>query len=167
MIACPFAVEVLMIKQTTGVPVRSGTNYAAIDLGPLERLDEYELEVPVLKRSVKGKLLIRELLQMSGMQMSMNKLRPGAAVPFYHQHRENEEAYIFIGGRGQMQIDGDTFEVSEGSIVRVSTEGSRTLRNTSDGPLYYICVQARQGSLNIDTFADGIPSKDPVVWPEL
>lgn len=99
------------------------------------------------------------------MQISMNKLPAGAAVPFYHQHKENEEAYIFIGGKGQMQIDGDTFDVEEGAIVRVSPNGSRSLRNNSNADLYYICVQARDGSLNLETFEDGIKSDKPVEWP--
>lgn len=153
------------IIQSADVDVRTGKHYSAVNLGPLAELDNYKLEVPALKREVRGKLFIKEMLAFTGMQVSMNKLPAGAAVPFYHQHKENEEAYIFIGGEGQMQIDGETFPVKEGSIVRIDTEGSRTLRNTGNEPLYYICVQAKQGSLNIDTFEDGIRSDAPVVWP--
>jgi mannose-6-phosphate isomerase-like protein (cupin superfamily) len=153
------------IKQDVSSPVRTGANFSAIDLGPLDKLDTYKLEVHALNREVRGKLFTRELLGFTGMQFSMNKLPGGAAVPFYHQHKENEEAYIFIGGSGEMQIDGEVFPVKEGSIVRISTAGSRTLRNTSNEPLYFLCVQAREGSLNIDTFDDGIKSDAPVVWP--
>lgn len=154
-----------MIKQDIAQPVRTGTNFSAIDLGPLAKLDTYKLEVPALNREVRGKLFIRELLGMTGMQLSMNKLPGGISVPFYHAHKENEEAYIFVGGSGEMQIDGEVFPVKEGSIVRVSTKGVRVLRNTSNEPLYYVCVQAREGSLNIDTFEDGVRIDDPVKWP--
>ncbi len=87
-------------------------------------------------------------------------------MPFYHAHKENEETYIIVGGAGQMQVDGEVFDVKEGSIVRVSTPGMRAIRNTSNEPLYYICVQAREGSLNIDTVEDGIPGDKPVMWPD-
>jgi mannose-6-phosphate isomerase-like protein (cupin superfamily) len=154
-----------MIKQDVQRPVRAGANFSAIDLGPLAELDAYKLEVPAMKREVRGKLFIRELLSMTGMEVSMNKLPAGASIPFYHQHKENEEAYIFVGGSGQMQVDGDTFDVQEGSIVRVGTAGSRVLRNTSTEPLYYICVQARENSLNQATIEDGIKSDASVNWP--
>jgi mannose-6-phosphate isomerase-like protein (cupin superfamily) len=154
-----------MIKQEVNRPVRTGANFSAIDLGPLAELDGFKLEVPKMNREVRGKLFIRDLLSMTGMQISMTKLPGGAAVPFYHQHKENEEAYIFVGGSGEMQVDGETFEVKEGSIVRIGTAGSRVLRNTGKEPLYYICVQAKENSLNIDTFEDGVPSDKAVTWP--
>ncbi|MBX9940844.1 MAG: cupin domain-containing protein [Candidatus Obscuribacterales bacterium] len=153
------------VNQTADIRTRIGANFSAAYTGPLARLDDYKLELPALKRTVKGKLFIKQFLGLSGMQISMNKLPAGAAVPFYHQHRENEEAYIFLGGSGEMQIDGEVFAVEEGTIVRVSPAGSRTLRNISDSDLYYICVQAKDGSLNSETMEDGIKSADPVIWP--
>lgn len=155
-----------MITQTADVDVKTGKNFSAVSLGPLAQLDQYKLEVPALKREVRGKLFIKEMLAFTGMQVSFNKLPAGISVPFYHQHKENEEAYIFVGGEGQMQVDGETFPVKEGTIVRVSTEGSRCLRNNSSEPLYYLCVQARQDSLNIDTFEDGVRGDAPVSWPD-
>jgi mannose-6-phosphate isomerase-like protein (cupin superfamily) len=155
-----------MIKQDVTAPVRTGKNYSAVNIGRLGQLDEYELDIPTLKRKARGKLFIRDLLSLSSMQISMNKLPAGAAVPFLHRHRENEEVHIFIGGTGQMQIDGDILPVGEGSIVRISTTGNRGLRNTAQEPLFYICIQAREGSLNVDTFDDGIVDTEPVKWPQ-
>lgn len=155
------------ITQTVEAEVRTGKNFSAVNLGPMNELDQYRLHVPALNRDVRGKLFIKDVLAFTGMQVSFNKLPVGAGVPFYHQHKENEEAYIFIGGEGQMQIDGEVFPVKEGTIVRVNTDGSRSLRNTSGSePLYFLCIQARQNSLNIDTFEDSIRSEQPVVWPE-
>jgi mannose-6-phosphate isomerase-like protein (cupin superfamily) len=65
-----------------------------------------------------------------------------------------------------MQIDGQTFDVQEGSIVRVSPDGSRTIRNNSSADLYFICVQAKNGSVNCETFEDGIRSDSTVTWPD-
>lgn len=152
------------VLQDANVKTLTGINFAAIDVGPLAELDSYKLAVPAVNRKVRGKLFIKELLGLTGMQISMNKLPANAAVPFYHQHKENEESYIFIKGKGQMQIDGQQFDVQEGSIVRISTAGSRTLRNNSNEDLYFICIQAKENSLNIDTFEDGIKSDKEVVW---
>lgn len=154
------------VQQDANVKTVTGSNFTAIHTGPLSQLDSYKLEVPALNRTVRGKLFIKEFLGLTGMQISMNKLPAGAAVPFYHQHRENEECYIFVKGRGQMQIDGQVFDVEEGSIVRIATTGSRTLRNNSSEELNYICIQAKENSLNIDTFEDGIKSDQAVTWPE-
>lgn len=154
----------MTVIQEANVKTLKGTNFSAIDVGPLNELDSYQLEVPAVNRKVRGKLFIKELLGLTGMQISMNKLPANAFVPFYHQHKENEESYIFIKGSGQMQIDGQVFDVQEGSIVRISTAGSRTLRNNSSEDLYFICVQAKENSLNIDTFEDGIKSNEQVTW---
>ena len=156
----------MTVKQEVNVKTQKGENFEAAHVGKISHLDTYELHVPRLNRTVRGKLFIKELLGFTGMQISLNKLPAGAKVPFYHQHKENEEAYIFIKGKGQMQIDKDTFDVEEGSIVRVSTKGSRCLRNNSSEELQYICVQAKENSLNIDTFEDGIPGSEPVSWPD-
>lgn len=153
------------VKQDVNVKTQKGANFTAAHVGKMTDLDTFELHVPRLNRTVRGKLFIKETLGFTGMQISLNKLPAGASVPFYHQHKENEEAYIFIKGKGQMQIDKETIDVEEGSIVRVSTNGSRCLRNNSNEELQYICVQARENSLNHETFEDGIPGADPVEWP--
>jgi len=153
-----------MVVQEADVKTKTGTNFTAIHTGPFSELKSYKLEVPALNRTVRGKLFIKEFLGMTGMQISMNQLPPGAGVPFLHRHKENEEAYIIISGRGQMQVDGEVFDVEEGSIVRVATPGYRSLRNNSSADLHFLCIQAKENSLNIDTFEDGMRSEDPVVW---
>jgi mannose-6-phosphate isomerase-like protein (cupin superfamily) len=153
------------VTQVADVKTINGTDFCAAHTGSLDQLHTYKLELPSLKRTVSGKLFIKQFLGLTGMQISMNKLPAGVSVPFYHQHHANEEAYIFIGGHGQMQIDGQTFDVEEGTIVRVSPNGSRTIRNNSSADLYYICIQAKAGSLDAETFEDGIRSDSPVTWP--
>lgn len=153
------------VTQTADIRTQSGENFRVAHAGPLSELNSYKLEVPALKRTVSGKLFINQFLQLTGMEISMNQLPAGAGVPFYHQHKENEEVYVFIGGKGQMQIDGETFDVKEGSIVRVSPNGVRTLRNNSDADLFFLCVQAKDGSLNNANIEDGIKSDARVEWP--
>lgn len=155
-----------VIKQEADVKTQAGKNFSAVHAGPLSALDNYKLEIPAQNRTVRGKLFIKEFLAMTGMQISVNKLPAGGGVPFLHKHKENEEVYLFVKGRGQMQVDGEVFEVEEGSIVRVSTDGFRSIRNNSNAELQYICIQAKENSLTQHTFDDGVRAPEEVTWPD-
>ncbi|MBX6395422.1 MAG: cupin domain-containing protein [Alicyclobacillaceae bacterium] len=139
--------------------VKEGKNYSVAQVGKLEELDRYET------RS-KGKLFLKDALKLTGMEVSLNKLAPGEAVPFSHQHKNNEELYIFIKGTGQFQIDGEIIEVREGTVIRVAPEGVRAWRNHSTEDLYYIVIQAAAGSLQTWTGSDGIIVEKEVSWPQ-
>jgi len=153
------------VIQEANVKSQQGKNFSAVHAGPMAQLDNFKLEHPKMNRTISGKLFVRDLLKLSSMQFSMNKLPAGRGTPFLHQHKANEEAYIFVKGKGQMQVDGEYIDVEEGSIVRIATQGSRALRNNSSDDLYFIVVQAKEGSLGDDTFSDGVPAGDTVNWP--
>ena len=53
----------------------------------------------------------------AGLEMSLNVVRP-ARDPFLHRHRENDEVYVVVGGRGQFLVDGECIDVAEGSVLR-------------------------------------------------
>jgi mannose-6-phosphate isomerase-like protein (cupin superfamily) len=142
-----------------------GKNFSAVDLGPFSKLNDYKFVHPRAGR-VSGKVFTRDALKLTGMEVSMNKLPAGIAVPFSHQHKQNEELYIFVKGQGQMQIDGDIVEVREGTMVRIAPGGTRTWRSNSTEDLHYIVIQARENSLVQATFDDGIPSEQPPQWPD-
>jgi mannose-6-phosphate isomerase-like protein (cupin superfamily) len=141
-----------------------GKNFTAAHTGCSADLKQYSLKHPLRKTDVTGKLFLKDHLDLTSMQISLNKLPAGVSVPFYHAHKNNEEVYIFTGGKGQMQIDDQIFNVEEGSVVRVAPAGLRTWRNNSDEDLYYIVIQAKDGSLAGDTFDDGIPGEKAVTW---
>lgn len=61
---------------------------------------------------------------------------------------------MILSGAGKFQVDGDVFEVAEGSVIRVSTACDRNLKCTSSDPMTYICIQAREGSLGGYTMTD-------------
>jgi mannose-6-phosphate isomerase-like protein (cupin superfamily) len=147
--------------------LHKGKNFSVAHAGAFKDLHMYELVHPKLKRSVPGKLFLRDQLDMTGMQISLNKLPAGAAVPFFHKHAQNEELYVFVGGKGQMQIDDEVFEVSEGTCVRIATAGERTWRNNGTEDLYCIVIQAKENSLTQETFEDGVPSDRKVEWHEV
>ena len=78
----------------------------------------------------------------------------GEAVPFFHSHKDNEENYIILSGAGKFQINDTVFDIAEGSVVRVSTHCDRNLKCTSEQPMTYICIQAKEGSLGGYTATD-------------
>lgn len=145
----------------TVTTVKSGTHYSMIDTGPCNQWPDYTVELPGLK--IPGKLFVKDLLGLTGCEISINSMPPGGAMPVYHSHELNEEVYVFIQGQGQIQIDGDTLDVKEGSIVRIATGGERIWRNNSNDVLVYIIIQVKQGSLGQHSIHDAeIPDKEPV-----
>ncbi len=141
-------------------------NYSVANMGPWDKLDQYELEHPKLKRKVSGKTFLRDKLGLTSMELSLNKFPPGRAVPFLHRHRTHEELYLFVRGKGEIQIDGTTIPVTEGTCVRIAPDGARAVRNNSKEDLYYICIQAKDGSLaGATSIGDGLPVEGEVKWP--
>jgi mannose-6-phosphate isomerase-like protein (cupin superfamily) len=138
-----------------------GKNFTAFQAGSFADLHQYELKHPKYDKPVHGKLLLKAHLNLTGMQVSLNKFPAGRSIPFTHAHKENEELYLFVGGKGQMLVDGEIVDVSEGTCIRIATGGIRAVRNLSDEDLYYVCIQAKEKSLNQETFDDGIAGGAP------
>ncbi len=141
-----------------------GNNYTAYEGGARKDWPDHSIEFPGLGK-VSGKHFLKDIADFTGCEISINSLPAGAGMPFYHQHQENEEVYIFIQGKGQMQVDGEIIDVKEGSIVRIAPEGQRTWRNNSNEALLYIVVQMREKSLRQYGFGDGIVAEKKVAWP--
>jgi mannose-6-phosphate isomerase-like protein (cupin superfamily) len=66
-------------------------------------------------------------------------LPPGAAVTPHH-HREIEEIYYIVSGRGLMTVGDETREVEAGDAVYVPRGLRHTLRNTGSEPIKLILV---------------------------
>ncbi len=105
-------------------------------------------------RGFEGKQFVKEILDSTSCEISFGTLPTGTAVPFFHSHKENEEHYVVLSGSGRFQVDGETFDIAEGSVVRVSTNCARNLKCTSEVPMTYICIQAKENSLNNYTATD-------------
>lgn len=143
---------------------KSGENFAVVELGSFLELEQFTFEVPAANVKVEGKLFLKQILNLTGAEISLNKLAPGQPMLFYHKHHLNEEIYIFIRGNGEFQVDDQVFPVSEGTVVRVDCGGERCWRNNSDADLYYIVIQARAGSYIGHTLQDGVEVKKRVRW---
>ena len=110
-----------------------------------------------------GKVFCKDAIGTTSCEISFGSIAPGESIPFFHDHKENEEIYIFLSGAGRFQVDADVFDVASGSIVRVSTSHSRCIKNTSESLLVHICVQAKQDSLSQWVMNDAIITEVPSV----
>ena len=101
-----------------------------------------------------GKQFVKDATGATSCEISFGTLPTGVSVPFFHSHRENEENYIILSGAGKFQVNDDVFDIAEGSVVRVATNSDRNIKCTSEAPLVYICIQAKEGSLGGYTMTD-------------
>lgn len=101
-----------------------------------------------------GKQFVKDAAGATSCEVSFGTLPSGASVPFFHSHRANEENYIILTGAGRFQVDDEVFDVAEGSVIRVATGCDRNLKCTSAEPMCYICIQAKEGSLEGYTMTD-------------
>lgn len=147
-----------------GFEVKRGENFTVAELGKLSHLDRFSFKLPSRKLEVEGKLFINQLVNLTSCEISFNKLPTKTGIPFYHKHKQNEEIYLFIQGRGEFQIDGKVFPVNEGTAIRVDPDGERTLRNISEEDLIYIVIQARANSYEGHTIVDGVAVDKRVSW---
>ena len=105
-------------------------------------------------KGFEGKQFMKEATEATSCEISFGTLPTGASVPFFHSHKANEENYIILSGAGKFQVNDDVFEIGEGSVIRVSPGFDRNLKCTSAEPMIYICIQAKDGSLEGYTMTD-------------
>ena len=113
------------------------TNYKTTELGKIENLVNLE----------NGKAFLHDALELTSCEISVNTVPKGFKVPFNHRHKENEEIYIILKGKGIITVDETKINIQEGSVVKILPQASRTIENTGDGVFEFICIQAKQNSL--------------------
>ena len=143
--------------------IASAENFNAISVGKLNELGDYVLELgPDVK--IPGKVFGGAAINATGAEFSFQMFQPGTETGFLHTHKQHEELYFFLSGNGEFQVDGNVFPVSEGSVVRVSPNGRRSVRNNGTTPLVMLCVQYRGATFTADDAADGNILAEPVKW---
>ncbi len=135
--------------------IKENKNYSAVDLGSLDKLMEYSLIHKVNKQKIEGKVFLKEATNSTGTEISFNSLAPKTEQPYFHIHFKNEETYIILKGYGFFQVDGECFEIKEGSVIRVAPAGIRGIRNDSNETMIYMVVQSKENSLEEYTTDDG------------
>lgn len=146
--------------------ISSGTNHSAIYIGEFDQLMDHSFIHPKLKQEVRGKVFIGEILKTTGVEVSFQLLPPNTPIPFLHKHKAHEEIYIILKGSGQFQVDKHSFNVQEGSLIRIDPEGERTLRNNSDKPMVFMVIQSMARSLDQHLIYDGYRVKGEIHWEE-
>lgn len=135
--------------------IASNENVTAINVGSLDKINEYSLIHPKLGTELKGKLFVNKITGATGTEISFTTIDPHSEIGYFHLHNKDEETYIILSGSGFYQVDDDCFPIQPGSVIRVAPAGVRSLCNTSDEEMLYICVQAKAGSLEEHTTDDG------------
>ena len=143
--------------------IAAAKNFSAVNVGKLDELGDYLLELgPNVK--IPGKVFGGVAVGATGGEFSFQIFRPGTETGFLHTHKKHEELYFFLKGKGEFQVDGQIFPVSEGSIVRVAPDGKRSVRNNGEEPLIMLCVQYRGDTFTAEDAADGNILDTPVKW---
>lgn len=143
--------------------IELGANFSAISVGNLSELKDYELQLAP-NVTIPGKVFGGQALGATGGEFSFQIFQPGKETGFLHTHKCHEELYFFLSGKGDFQVDGKIFPVSEGCVVRVSPNGKRSVRNNGQEPLVMLCVQYRGATFTADDAADGVILQEPVEW---
>jgi quercetin dioxygenase-like cupin family protein len=96
----------------------------------------------------------RKHLDSEHLGVSLFRYGPGVRAPFGHSHREQEEAYVVIGGSGRVKLDDEVVELSRWDVIRVAPEVVRSFEGGPDG-LELIAVGADRPE-----GGDGVPAQD-------
>ncbi len=99
---------------------------------------------------------LHDQLSLTGAEISINNLPAGAGVPFVHSHKQNEEIYAVLSGKGKAVIDGETVELTEGDWLRVAPAAKRQFSAADDSAISFVCIQVKENSLEEYTMTDAI-----------
>ncbi len=99
---------------------------------------------------------LHDKLSLTGAEISINNLPAGAGVPFVHSHKQNEEIYAVLSGRGKAVIDGETVVLTEGDWIRIAPAAKRQFSAAEDEGISFVCIQVKENSLEQYTKEDGI-----------
>jgi quercetin dioxygenase-like cupin family protein len=119
----------------------------------LINLKEVEDSVAARSPEVEGRFA-RKHLDSRELGVSYWRYAPGYRSRMGHHHREQEEAYVVVGGSGRIKLDGDVRELRQWDVIRVAPEVVRAFEAGADG-LEMIAV----GSSRPEG-GDGVPVAD-------
>ena len=105
-----------------------------------------------------GRVELHEALALTGAEISVNNLPAGAGVPFVHSHKNNEEVYGIVAGKGKVVIDGEEIALTTGDWLRIAPAAKRQFFAAADEGISYICIQTKENSLG------GFTADDAVVY---
>jgi uncharacterized cupin superfamily protein len=86
--------------------------------------------------------------------VSYFRYAPGFRSPSGHSHREQEEAYVIIGGSGRVRLDEEILELRRWDVVRVAADVVRGFEGGAEG-LEIIAIGADRPE-----GGDGVPAQN-------
>src|SRR6201986_1186871 len=89
-----------------------------------------DVEPSVSTEQMEGRFA-RKHLDSRELGVSYFRYAPGFRAGTGHRHREQEEAYVVVGGSGRLKLDDEVIELSRWDVVRVAPE---TVRAFEGGP---------------------------------
>ena len=57
-----------------------------------------------------------------------------------HEHKGQEEVYMFVDGNGEMEVDDNKFNVKAGDVICIEDGEFHRVHNTGHLGLYFVCV---------------------------
>lgn len=99
---------------------------------------------------------LHDKLSLTGAEVSVNNLPAGAGVPFVHAHKNNEEIYVILSGKGKAVIDGNEVALAAGDWVRISPAAKRQFFAAEDSAISFACIQVKENSLEGYTMDDAV-----------
>ena len=135
-----------------------------LKLSTWEEVIGYEL--PMGPSVLHGKVFVGQAVGATGSELSFQTLVPGQDSGFLHTHKTHEELYIIIKGEGLYQVDGEIFPVREGTVIRVSPDGKRALKNNGQENLTMLCIQYKANAFGEadSPMTDGNILQEPLNW---
>ena len=145
--------------------IKTGKNFAAVNVGKMSEIIEHELPMGP-NVVIRGKVFGGGAVGATGSEFSFQTLVPGQDSGFLHTHKTHEELYFILKGEGQYQVDGEIFPVKEGSIIRVSPDGKRALKNSGKEDLTMLCIQYKANAFTEadSPMTDGVILQEPLNW---
>ncbi len=105
-----------------------------------------------------GRVELHETLGLTGAEVSINQLPAGAGVSFVHSHKQNEEIYGILSGKGSVVLDGETVQLTAGDWLKVAPAAKRQFSAAGDSGMTFVCIQVKEHSLA------GFTADDAVVY---
>ena len=99
---------------------------------------------------------LHDKLGLTGAEVSINTLPAGAGGPFVHAHKQNEEIYGILTGKGKAVIDGEEITLTAGDWLRVAPAAKRQFSAAADSAISYVCIQVKEYSLAGFTQEDAV-----------
>jgi len=132
--------------------LKNGNGWSACNAGNFEEIGGYTMENTDIGLQLPSKIFLKKVLNLTGAEISINKMPSNTSFLGKHKHKENEEIIIVISGTGVILVDENEIPVKEGSVVKISPQKARAVKSTNE--LRYICIQVKENSLANYTLTD-------------